>query len=216
MVEENNFSSKKESDIESELYALINTILNAYKKFEEGVVQDNFFRRTLKNTINELLKLNFYLDERKISLTTLLERMNFTDQYYKAIEMINKMSSLDFSDGFSENHLKDKSISTEKISQTVLDLPSITLEITASFITLIDALKLKGFEDSELIDKLFRDLRKNIKRFPGIDDLLIRVKEIHKQAFTNEIVRSNRFIELIADELYKIFKEFQKKLNLKP
>ena len=216
MVEENNNHSKKEADVESELYALINTILNAYEKFEDGAVQDNFFRRTLNNTIKELLKLNFYLDEEKITLTTLLERMNFSEQYYKAIEIINRLSSLDFPKNGSGDEISDQSLFTKKMSQTVLDLPSITLEITTSFITLMDALKLKGFEDREIIDKLFTELKKNIKKFPGIDDLLLRVKAIHKRAFNSEIDRSIRFSEIIADELYIIFKEFQNKLNLKP
>jgi hypothetical protein len=216
MVEENNNCFKKKADVESELFALINTILNAYEKFEEGAVQDNFFRRTLNNTIKELLKLNFYLDKENISLTTLLESMNFSKQYYQAIEIINNLSSLDFPKNSSGDELDDQSLFTRKMSQTVLDLPSITLEITTSFITLMDALKLKGFEDREIIEKLFTDLKKNLKRFPGIDDLLIRTKTIHKRAFNSEIDRSNRTSEIIADEIYIIFKEFQNKLNLKP
>lgn len=214
MVEENNNLFKKKTDVESELYALINTILNAYEKFKEGVVQENFFRRTLNNTIKELLKFNFYLDKEKVNLTSLLEKMNFSEQYYKAIELINKLSSLDFPSSDVEEELSDQSLFTKKMSQTVLNLPSITLEITTSFITLMDALKLKGFEDGEIIDKLFTDLKNNLKKFPGIDDLLIRVKAINKRAFNSEIDRSNRTSEIIADELYKIFREFQNKLNL--
>ncbi|MFW9865595.1 MAG: hypothetical protein ACFFEN_05790 [Candidatus Thorarchaeota archaeon] len=216
MVEENNNLFKKKADVESELYALINTILNVYEKFEEGVVQENFLRRTLNNTIEELLKFNFYLDKKKINLTSLLEKMNFSEQYYKAIELINKLSSLDFPSSDVGEELTDQSLFTKKMSQTVLNLPSITLEITTSFITLMDALKLKGFEDSEIIDKLFTDLKNDLKKFPGIDDLLFRVKAINKRAFNSEIDRSNRTSEIIADELYKIFREFQDKLNLNP
>ena len=142
--------------------------------------------------------------------------MNFSEQYYKAIEIINNLSSLDFPKNNSGDEVNDQSLFTKKMSQTVLDLPSITLEITASFITLMDALKLKGFEDGEIIDKLFTDLKKNLKKFPGIDDLLYRVKAIHNRAINNEIDRSNRTSEIITDELYIIFKEFQDKLNLNP
>lgn len=216
MVEENNNLFKKKTDVESDLYALINTILNAYEKFKEGVVQENFFRRTLNNTIKELLRFNFYLDKKKINLTSLLEKMNFSEQYYKAIELINKLSSLDFPSSDVGDEPSNQSLFTKKMTQTVLNLPSITLEITTSFITLMDALKLKGFEDGEIIDKLFTDLKNNLKKFPDIDDLLIRVKAINKRAFNSEIDRSNRTSEIIADELYKIFREFQNKLNLNP
>ncbi|MFX1478577.1 MAG: hypothetical protein ACFFCI_10665 [Promethearchaeota archaeon] len=216
MVEENNNLFKKKTDVESDLYALINTILNAYEKFKEGMVQENFFRRTLNNTIKELLRFNFYLDKKKINLTSLLEKMNFSEQYYKAIELINKLSSLDFPSSDVGDEPSNQSLFTKKMTQTVLNLPSITLEITTSFITLMDALKLKGFEDGEIIDKLFTDLKNNLKKFPDIDDLLIRVKAINKRAFNSEIDRSNRTSEIIADELYKIFREFQNKLNLNP
>ena len=127
-----NFNSNK--DIESELYALIHTILNAFEKFEEGVINDNFFRRTVKNAINELLKFNFYLNEEKIDLSLLLKKMNFTEQYYNAIRIINKLSLLEPSLKADGNIIEDRAPISEKMNATVLELPGITLEITSSFI----------------------------------------------------------------------------------
>lgn len=216
-MEEDNFNSEKESDKESELYALIHTILNAYEKFQEGSINDNFFRKTVKNTINDLLKFNFYLDEKKIDLSLLLKKMNFTDKYYEAIRIINKFSSLYPSDGAPEEDLLEQHLISKEMSPTVLELPRITLEITSSFITLMDALKLKGFKESGLITKLFKELIKNIKKFPGIDDLLIKTKEIYKRTltYTYNTERVDNFSEIIVEELYQIFKQFQSKLNLK-
>ncbi len=212
---EDNFNSSK--DIESELYALIHTILNAYEKFEEGVINNNFFRRTVKNAISELLRFNFLLDERKIDLSLLLKKMNFVEHYYRAIGIINKLSSLEFARNIDEKNLMTRPNDSKKISSTVLELPGITLEITSYFITLMDALKLKGLHESELIDKLFRELKKNLKRFPGMDDLRIKIKRVYKHTLSRSKSedRGKSFIEEIVDELYQIFKEFQSKLNLK-
>ncbi|MFX1323678.1 MAG: hypothetical protein ACFE8N_01895 [Promethearchaeota archaeon] len=203
------------SDIESELYALIHTILNAYKKFEEGVINDNFFRKTVRNGINELLKFNFYLDDKKIDLSQLLIKMNFTDEYYKAISIINKLSSMEFSETTDNANFTEDTIHSKGIGSVVLELPSITLEITSSFITLMDAIKLKGLKEKELINNLYRDLIKNMKKFPGIDDLLNKAKMIYKRTLTYNNVeeRANDLNELIVDELYQIFREFQHKLN---
>ena len=208
-----NFNSSK--DIESELYALIHTILNVYEKFEKGVINNNFFRRTVKNAIRELLRFNFLLDERKIDLSLLLKKMNFVEQYYRAIGIINKLSSLEFAG--NESDLIDRSINSRKISSTVLELPGITLEITSSFITLMDALKLKGLHESELIDKLFRELKKNMKRFPGMDDLRIKIKKVYQYTLSKSKSedRGKSSSEEIVDEIYQIFKEFQSKLTLK-
>ena len=100
---------------------------------------------------------------------------------------------------------------------TVLELPAITLEITSAFITLMDALKLKGFQEIELVDNLFTDLKKSLKKFPGMDNLLIKVKRIHERTLTksHNIDKAKRLIEEIVDEIYQIFIEFQNKLNLK-
>ena len=210
-----NISSNK--DIESDLYALINTILNAYEKFEEGVINDHFFRRTVKNAINELLKFNFYLNEEEIDLSLLLKKMNFAEQYYTAIGIINKLSSLEISLNAKGDAIKDRPTVSEKMSSTVLELPGITLEITSSFITLMDALKLKAFKERELIDNLFTELIKNLKKFPGLDNLRRNIKNIYKSVFsnTNTGEGDTKSSEEIVDEIYQVFKEFHGKLNLK-
>lgn len=217
MVEENNFQSETKLDIESELYAFINTILNAYEKFTKGIIKDNFFQKKVRNTINDLVKFNMYLDENKINLSKLLKKMNFITQYYKAIEIINKISALEFSGALPEESRSEKLQDSKAINPTVLELPGITLEITSTFITLMDALKLKGFHEIELVNKLFNNLRTFLKRFPGMDDLRRTVKYIHNRAVSKyqDIENVNLFIEEIVDELYQTFKEFQNKLNLK-
>ena len=81
----------------------------------------------------------------------------------------------------------------------------------------MDALKLKGLKENDLIGNLFRELIKNMKKFPGIDDILNKVKTTYKRILAyNEIEeRANKFDEIIVDELYQIFREFQHKLNRK-
>ncbi|MHA2048581.1 MAG: hypothetical protein ACW986_03115 [Promethearchaeota archaeon] len=215
MVEENNFGTEEFSDFKSELYALVQTIINANSKFEQGTINNNFFRKTVKNAIKELLKFNIELEKREIELANLLKKMGISPHYFKAIEIINKLSSLEFS---SEQISHEKSTFSQEINPDVLELPGITLEITSSFITLMDMLKLKGFQDDELIDKLFKELIKNLKRFPGLNDLLLRIEVIQNHALMFETYeeRTGNFNEIIVDEIYNEFIEFQKMLNLKP
>jgi hypothetical protein len=211
------FQSKTKLDIESELFALINTILNAYEKFKEGIIKDTFFQKKVRTTINDLVKFNLYLDENEINLSELLKKMDFLSEYYNAIEIINKISSLEFSDTSTEEVRRHKPHDSKTINPYILELPGITLEITSTFITLMDALKLKGFQEIELVDNLFNDLSVFLKKFPGMDDLRRKVKNIHKQTLSRyqNVEDVNSFIEKTVDELYQTFKEFQKKLNLK-
>jgi hypothetical protein len=210
MIDENNFETS-----ESDLYALVHTIINANTKFEQGVINNSFFKKTVKNAINELLRFNIELEKRDIELASLLKKMGISPHYFKAIEIINRLSSLEFS---TEKLSQDKSTFSQEINPDVLELPGITLEITSSFITLMDVLKLKGFNDNELVDNLFRDLIRNLKKFPGLNDLLLNIESIHRHAskFQNYEERESNFSELIVDEIYNEFIEFQKMLNLKP
>ena len=215
MVEENKFDAEELSDFESELYALVHTIINANSKFEQGTINNNFFKKTVKNAIKELLKFNFDLEKREIELSHLLKKMEISSHYYKAIGIINKLSSLEFS---NESTSYIQPTFSKEISLDVLELPGISLEITSSFITLMDMLKLKGFKEIELIDNLFKNLIKNVRRFPGLDELLIKIEAVYNHALTYDNLeeKADNYSEIIVDEIYHIFNEFQKMLNLKP
>ena len=58
MPEERRDNSDYRSEIESELFALINTVINLYNKYQNGDLKDNFFQKSIKNCMNELLKIN--------------------------------------------------------------------------------------------------------------------------------------------------------------
>ncbi|GAI70816.1 unnamed protein product, partial [marine sediment metagenome] len=105
---------------------------------------------------------------------------------------------------------------SESLSSSILEIPGISSEITASFITLIDALKLDGFDNNELIFGLFKDLKKNFDRFPGLELDKIKLQKIFEEVLQNEekIVNNKKYKDSIADDLYVVFKEFKKKLNL--
>jgi len=194
------------SELESEIFATINTILNLNQKYQKGILKEIFFQRSIKSATSDLLGLNLSLNKHNIVLSKLLNQMNFTEDYYKAIDIINKISSLNFSTNqFSES-----------LSSSILEIPGITSEITASFITLIDALKLDGFDDNELIFGLFKDLKKNFGRFPGLELDKINLQNIFEEILQNEekIANNKNYRDSIADDLYVLYSLFLKKLNL--
>lgn len=204
MTEESN-TPDIESKIESELYALVKSITNLNIKYQKGAVNQNFFKKALKTTMNNFMKLNFTLEENKIQLADLLNRMDFTEEYNSAIEIINRVSSLNIS---------EESISPK--NHTFLELPGITSEITTSFITLMDALTLEGLSNNNLITNLFEELTDNLSKFPGLDDILIRVESIQTKTLThtNQLYSDLQLKEKLIEDLYQIFKDFQNKLRV--
>ncbi len=215
MSEEKDKKSILYSNIESDLYSIINTILNLYKKYQNGILKENFFQKSIKNSMNELLKTNFLLNEHNIILSELLDNMNFTKRYYKAIDIINSLSALNFPD----NILSSKELPqyNKVISSSMLELPGVTAQITSSFITLLDALKLDALNNKEVIMKLFEDLKKNLNRFPGLELVQIKFENLYKYVLDNyqKFSKNKEFRDLIGDDLYKLYHEFQNKLNLK-
>lgn len=195
------------SKIEPEIFALVKSISNLNYKYEKGIVTQNFFKKALKTTMINLLKINFVLRENNIQLIDLLNKMNLTQEYNSIIDVINRVSSLNLSNDAptTKNH-------------TFLELPGITSEITTSFITLMDALTLEGLTKKELIFNLFEELAYNIEKFPGLDDILSRAKSIQTNALNHgdQIFSNKKLREKLIDDLYQIFKDFQNKLSLKP
>ncbi len=206
MVENNKNNSDVEFKIESELFALVKSITNLNNKYQKGTVNDNFFRKALKSTMNNFLKLSFIIKENNLQLPDLLNKMNISREYNSVLDLINRIYTLNLSDNkiITKNH-------------SFLELPGITSEITSSFITLMDALTLDGLTKKEIIFNLFDELNHNLGNFPGLDDTLDKVKSVQKSAANQiDLLRSDaKLREKLINELYQIFKEFQNKLNLK-
>ena len=87
MAENYNFDNTSEALIESELFSLVNTILNIYKKYQNGIIKENFFQKTLKNAINNLVKFNLHLNKKNIPLSKLLKKMNLSQLEFYATQL---------------------------------------------------------------------------------------------------------------------------------
>ena len=198
---------KISEELKSELFALINTIIRLDNKYLEGVLDETFFKKSLKSAINSLLKIQFKIQEENLSLKDLLEEMEFMQDYNKAISIINNASSLDF----------DINEYPKSISSSILQIPSASSEITSSFITLMDGLKLVEKENYELIINLFQDLLKNLDKFPGLEMIKDKITAIYQNFTThkNKFIQSIQFRNSIIDELYTAYNYFQQKLELK-
>lgn len=210
-------ANKHKIEVESELYGLINTIINLYGRYHSGEIRDSFFKKSIKNTTNDLLKLNLYLNEKNIVLLNLLEDMKFTNEYFRAIHIINEVSSLDFDDPHFISIQDKRQKYSDSISSSLLELPGLTSEITSTFITLLDALKLDDFVEPNLILKLFDDLNKSFTKFPGLESIKTRIDEIHEFALKNKLnlIDNKTTRDLLGEDLYQIYKDFQSSLNLK-
>jgi len=195
------------SKLESEIYAVIKTILNLAQKYKSASLKDNFFQKSIKNAMNNLLTINISLSKHNLILSEVLENMNYADEYYQAIDIINKISPLEFP---AEKYSKS-------VSSSFLEIPKLTSEITSSFITLMDVLKLNDFQDEDLIFGLFADLKNQFDKFPGLELSKVKLQKVYQEYEHNSqrISTNKNYRDLIVDELYALFNDFKRMLNLK-
>ncbi|MFW9770675.1 MAG: hypothetical protein ACFFFB_04955 [Candidatus Heimdallarchaeota archaeon] len=203
----------KMDDMESELYSIVNTIHTLYKKYQSGNLNHNFFQKSIKSCMNDLLKINFELKEQNIDISEFLDYMDFNEQYYGAIDIINSVSDLNF----SRIHGEESDLLSKGISASILELPGVTSQITSSFITLLDALRLNALDNKNITSQLFKDIKDNLEKFPGLELIRFNLENIYKNVLNNysKFIKNKKFRDSIEDDLYKLYQDFQKKLNLR-
>lgn len=199
-----------QNDLESEIFALVETVINLQKKYQNGDITDAFFQKTINNTYKELLKFHFKLKEKDLLLSDILNKMNIKDKYQKVLDILMQgiMSSSSADGTPTANTLKGSS---------VLALPGIALEITSAFITLMDILKLGSLNDTSLLQEIFEELIENIKLFPGLEYIHVKISHLREDLLNDKqkIINDDIYREEVGKELYILFKEFHDKLNLK-
>ncbi|KKN11293.1 hypothetical protein LCGC14_1027920 [marine sediment metagenome] len=208
MVEDSKLNPEIEIKIESELFALVKSILNLNSKFQKGKINETFFRKALKNTMNNLFKLKISINENNLLLADLLEKMSLSKEYNEIIDLINRITSLNFSN--------EKTTIKKKQSPSFLELPGLTSEITSSFITLMDVLTLNDIQKEDFLTKLFDELITGLNSFPGLENLLFKVESTQRKVLhdIDKIRNESGFRKQVIDDLYSNFKEFQTKLDL--
>ena len=185
----------------SEIYAVIKTIENLNSKYNKRLISDIFYAKSIKNSYNELLEINFKIKEHSITLSDLLNEMKCMDDYQNAIEILTNIQS--------------QELKYELSGLSILELPGLTLEIASSLITLMDLLKLGIIENIDLIDKSFNELISLFQRFPGLNSISEELGFIRKGVIENkdQLTNNKKYRDYVGDKLYSLYKEFRNKLN---
>lgn len=201
-------------EIESELYSLVKTLTKVHNKYRLGEIQENFYLKSIKTSIRDLIQFNFDLQDKNVQLQDFLKKMDISDDYDMIINIINNVANLKANP--KGEHLVESRNATQKIQQAVLQLPGLSTEITTAFITLMDALKLGDIASGKLLKKLFSDLLTSLYKFPGLENVANSIENLSKQisGLEDNEIQNNHEQDALAEEIYSVFNEFKNKLNL--
>ncbi len=209
---------KSIQQLESELFAVTSTINKLYEKFQKAKINNDFFQKSFKNSVYELIKIKVALKKKHIHLSEIITEKEFVREYNKAIFVIDKISKNNYYTKDLFRQYNDKSSKySNLIESSILNLPGITSEITSSFITLMDAIKLDVSVGTDFILDLFKGLKNQIIKFPGLDNIVKKFDKLYKHVShnINTFQENYEYREKLVDHLYNLFKEFQEILSLK-
>lgn len=211
-----NYNHKSIQAIESELYAIISTLNKLYEKYQKGIVSKDFFQKSFKALIFDFIDIKISLKENGIHLSDIIKEREFIEEYNKAIIVIDKISKVDLTKKLLTIRENNKLNSNDIVESSFLNLPGITSEITSYFITLRDAIKLDISVGNYFILGLFKNLKKQLSKFPGFEDLTKKIDKLYEHLTLN--INTFRENELYRDKLgvhlNNIFKEFQDIMDL--
>ena len=202
--------------LESELYGIITTFNKLYEKFQRGIVSNEFFQKTFSSLIYDFIDIKILLKLNKIDLVDIINDDYFIKEYSEMNSIIKELSQTDLTEKLITIHDEKRLKYSNLISPSLLNLPGITSEITSYFITLMDAIKLDISVGNSFILGLFKNLKKELSKFPSFDYLNKKIDKLYIHLSQNiETFRENDlYREKLAIHLNNIFEEFQDVLDL--
>lgn len=211
-----NFQKKSVSQLESELFANISIINKLYERYQRGQLNADFFQKSFKNAVYELLKIKIALKEKNILLSTIIKENEYIGQYNKAMHVIDKVSELNLAKTSYNSDINDNRYASI-LKSSILHLPNLTSGITSNFITLMDAIKLEISVGESFILNLFQELIEQTRTFPGLTNISQKLRKIYSHVSKNiETLKNNHnYQEKVVNHIYDLFKQFQYLLSLK-
>jgi len=211
-----NFQKKSVSQLESELFANISIINKLYERYQRGQLNADFFQKSFKNAVYELLKIKIALKEKNILLSMIIKENEYIGQYNKAMHVIDKVSELNLAKTSYRSDINNNRYASI-LKSSILHLPNLTSGITSNFITLMDAIKLEISVGESFILHLFQELIEQTRTFPGLTNISQKLRKIYSHVSKNiETLKNNHnYQEKVVNHIYDLFKQFQYLLSLK-
>ena len=211
------YREKSVAKLESELFANISIINKIYARYQKGQLNSDFFQKSFKNSVYELLKIKIALKEKNILLSNLIKDNEYMGEYNKAMLVVDRVSELNLAKTSYKSGLDADNRYSQILKNSLLHLPGLTSEITSLFITLMDAIKLEISVGGSYILNLFQELIKQTRTFPGLKNLSQKISKIYNHVKKNlETLKKNQdYQEKVVNHLYEIFQEFQHLISLK-
>jgi hypothetical protein len=191
--------------IESEIFAHAKMLERLQAGYEDGEFEESLYRRQLGASLRELFVLQMQYEQGGHSFSKFLEAQKHLGDLRRIFSKIAELQQ-----SFTEQ--EGVTLATLQL-KSYKEFASVASDLTASFITLLDCIKLRGIAKPALLVEFLTDIIAHAKKMdlntefiPRLEELLAELKEK-----TDDLPEED--LDLLEHQVDLFFTEFQ--LDLK-
>ena len=191
--------------VEAEIFAQVKTLERLQAGFEGGEFDDSVYQRQLSASLQELFKLQKNYEDGGHSFSKFIEEQTTLGDLRKILCKIGELhQSFTAQEGVTLASLQQ--VSYKEFAAAASDL-------TASFITLLDCIKLRGVAKPALLLEFLTETITHAKKMALNTQYISRLEELLAELTEKTEDLSDQDLELLEHQVDVLFTEFQ--LDLK-
>ncbi|HMF32884.1 MAG TPA: hypothetical protein VKK79_15785 [Candidatus Lokiarchaeia archaeon] len=197
--------SPSKLEIEAEMFAHAKVLERLQAGYEGGEFDESVYQRQLSASLRELFGLQKQYEEKGHSMTAFLAEQEFPSWLGKVLEKIAGMSQ-DFA-GMEHANLATLS------QQSYKEFAATASDLTASFITLLDCIKLRGVAQPPLLDEFFGEVIRHAQKLGLKPDLNSRLESLRATLMDHDGDLTGVELDQLEHDVDLLFTEFQMDLK---
>ncbi len=191
--------------VESEIFAQAKMLERLQGGFEVGEFEESVYRRQLGVSLRELFALQKKYEDAGHSFTKFLEDQSNLGDLRKILGKIAELNQ-----SFSAQ--KDITLATLQL-KSYKEFAAVASDLTASFITLLDCIKLRGVAKPALLTEFLAEIISHAKKMDLDRPLIARLEVLLSELKEKKDDLSDADLDLLEHQIDVLFTEFQ--LDLK-
>ncbi len=191
--------------VESEIFAQVKMLERLQAGFEAGEFEESVYTRQLSASFRELFALQKKYEEAGHSFASFLEGEKSLGDLRKILGKIAELNQ-------SYTGQKDVTLATLQV-KSYKEFAAVASDLTASFITLLDCIKLRGVAKPALLMEFLADIVSHARKMELNPGFIARLEELQVELKEKIGDLSDADLDLVEHQVDVLFTEFQ--LDLK-
>jgi HEPN domain-containing protein len=194
--------------LESEIFAQAKMLERLQEGLEGGEFDESVYRGQVSASLRELFALQKKYEEKGHSFPKFLEAQKNLSDLRKVLAKVAELN---------QSYLSNAGNNLATLQQrTYKAFAAAASDLTASFITLLDCIKLRGVAKPDLLMELFADIVSHADKVGLSPDYMTRLTDLQAELKEKTDELSEEDLDLLDHQVDVLFTEFQLDLKKEP